>query len=372
MQVSREQVMAFRVTAQGLAREATSVDELAVLDIGVQQAMGHPAAFAFAARLPDGSDVTPPIGPGEDLALAWTLRGAPHVHRRRDLDGLAAALVPLSEADATGRLNETGPSVARKGLPALEQYATAVRELRAAVPKPTAKGTVSTVVTRNIPEGMRRECRACGTSHISDSAMRAAFLGAGLELDPDSSPPVLLRRPKAKQPTRVDPKALAALARRYLALLGPAGIGDFADYIGARRADVAPVWPDDVETVTVEGKQLQVVPEDLDALTSAQRPDLIRLLGPFDPFLQAGDRTLLVPDKAAHKALWPVLGRPGVLLVDGEIVGLWRSKVTKTRLTLTVEPFAPLPKNVWTQVEVEAARVGDARGKDNVEVKRKA
>ena len=107
MQITREQVMAFRVAAQGLSREAGSVDELAVLDLGVQQAMGHPAALAFAARLPEGADVRPMIGPGEDLALAWTLRGAPHVHRRRDLDALARALVPLSEADATGRLNET-------------------------------------------------------------------------------------------------------------------------------------------------------------------------------------------------------------------------------------------------------------------------
>ncbi len=370
MQITREQVMAFRVAAQGLSREAGSVDELAVLDLGVQQAMGHPAALAFAARLPEGADVRPMIGPGEDLALAWTLRGAPHVHRRRDLDALARALVPLSEADATGRLNETGPSVERIGISALQQYETAVREMCAVVTRPTAKGAVSTEVSRRIPPGMRRDCRPCKAQHISDSAMRASFLGAGLELDPDTSPPLLLPRPKAKRPGRADPDALAALARRYLALLGPAGVGDFAGYLDARRADVARVWPDGLETVTVDGRSLQVGANDLDALRSARTPELVRLLGPFDPFLQAGDRAMLVPDKSLHKALWPVLGRPGVLLVDGEVLGVWRSKAAKTRLTLAVEAFAPVSKGRWAQVEAEAARVGEARGIENVAVTR--
>ena len=45
-----------------------------------------------------------------------------------------------------------------------------------------------------------------------------------------------------------------------------------------------------------------------------------RLLGPFDLFLQARDRTTLVPDAARAKALWPVLGRPGAVLVDGDLI----------------------------------------------------
>ena len=54
--------------------------------------------------------------------------------------------------------------------------------------------------------------------------------------------------------------------------------------------------------------------------------ELVRLLNPFDPYLQARDRDLIVPDRAVQKALWPILGRPGVLLVDGEVVGIWRPR----------------------------------------------
>ncbi len=64
------------------------------------------------------------FGPGQPLALVWSLRGAPYVHRRDDLDAVAAALYPMSEQDAGGRLNETGPAVKRAGIPA----ARAVRD----------------------------------------------------------------------------------------------------------------------------------------------------------------------------------------------------------------------------------------------------
>src|SRR3954452_19215087 len=121
MKVSRQQVLAYRARAQGLLRENTKVGDLAVLDLGVQEAMGHPAAAAFDARLAK----TPPedvFGPGKPLAFVWSLRGAPHVHRRRELNALAKALYPMSEADAVSRLNETGPSVAKAGITGLEQY----------------------------------------------------------------------------------------------------------------------------------------------------------------------------------------------------------------------------------------------------------
>jgi hypothetical protein len=70
--------------------------------------------------------------------------------------------------------------------------------------------------------------------------------------------------------------------------------------------------------------------------------------------------------------MWPVLGRPGVLLVDAEPVGIWRPKSSGRALTVQVEPFLPLPNPVWDDVEQEARRVGDVRGAERVSVKRGA
>jgi hypothetical protein len=361
MKATREKVIAYRVAAQQLDRSAKTVRGLAVLDIGVQDAGGEAARLAFDARLP-----APPkpgtFGPDTSLALVWSLRGAPYVHRRADLDAVSAALYPLSEADAAQRLNETGPSVARAGIPALDQFGAAVTAMRAAVTSASAKGAVSTTVTRAIPKAMRRECRACKTAHISDSAMRVSSLAAGLELQPGTAPPVLQRRAGARLPTGPDLGTLRKLARAYLTLLGPATAVHVADYLDVRRADLEQAWPQDLVEVSVGRTTAWLPAECVPAFERAPDPDLVRLLGGFDPWLQARDRDLIVPDKAVQKALWPVLGRPGAVFVDGEVVGTWRPKSSGRKLTVAVEAFAPLPPGVWDQVEAEAQRVATVRG----------
>jgi hypothetical protein len=371
--VSREQVLAYRVAAQGLHRDASTVGQLEVLDLGVQEAMGHPAALAFAARLPDSVTVTPDsaaVGPGHRLALTWSLRGAPHVHRRGDLDALAKALYPLSEADAAARLNESGPSIKRQGIAAMEQFEVAVQAMRDVVRSATEKGAASTAVTEKIPAAMRHECRACKTSHISDSAMRTASLAAGLEIEPGTSPPVLVPRTGARVVKKGDPKALAGLAVAYLRFLGPATVTEFAGFLEGRRADVAEHWPDDLAEVSVDGREAFIPAGQLAALRKPPALELVRLLSPFDPYLQARDRALIVPDKSVYKALWPVLGRPGVLFVDGEVAGMWRTKTSGKKVTITVEPFGSVRAAVWKQVDGEAERVAAARGASDVQVKR--
>lgn len=368
LKLSREQVIAYRVAAQGLHREAERVDELAVLDLGVQDSGAEAARLAFDARLrrppaPGG------LGPGEPLALVWSLRGAPYVHRRADLDALAGALWPLSEEDAVARL-DSAASARKAGIPCLEAYAIAVRALREVVTASMGKGAASTAVTAAVPPALTRECRACKARHVFELPFRLGALPAGLELEPDTSPPVLVPRKRARRPDGPDLRAARRLIASYLALLGPATLGDAAGYLEARRADVERLRPNGLVEVTVDGRAALLPADRLDAVRSAPPPDVVRLLGAFDPYLQARDRGLIVPDRAVHKALWPVLGRPGVLFADGEVAGTWRPRASGRRLTLAVEAFAPLPPSVWRAVEAEAERVAAVRGAASVAVRR--
>lgn len=372
MKASRQQVVAYRVAAQGLDRRSgpATPAALAVLDIGVQDSGPDAARLAFDARLAK-TPAADCVGPGRSLALVWSLRGAPYVHRRRDLNRTAKALWPLSEQDATARLNETGPSVRRAGISALDQFRLAVQEIRAVVTEPTAKGAASTAVSKRVPAVMLRDCRVCRAKHISDSAMRPAALAAGLELEPDTAPPVLVPRAKAPAVSGPDRAALRGLIHAYLRLLGPATSKDVAGYLDVRRADLEELWPDDLVEVDVDGSTGWLPREQVDALAAARASvkaldGVVRLLGPFDPYLQARDRDLIVPDKRVHKTLWPVLGRPGVVFAGGEAVGVWRTKAAKSRLTITVEEFAPMPAPVWRQLEAEAERVAAVRGADDV------
>ena len=115
------------------------------------------------------------------------------------------------------------------------------------------------------------------------------------------------------------------MIRAYLRLLGPATPKQVAAYLDAPVKDITARWPSDVVEVSVAGERRWVLTSDADQLSS-ERVTMTRLLGPFDLFLQATDRTLIVDDPDRAKTLWPVLGRPGAVLLGGEMAGLWRAR----------------------------------------------
>ena len=74
----------------------------------------------------------------------------------------------------------------------------------------------------------------------------------------------------------------------------------------------------------------------------------MRLLGPYDLLLQGRDRDLLVPAVARHKELWPVIGRPGAVLVGVDIVGSWRPAASGKSLKLRIQPWTKITKRTAT------------------------
>jgi hypothetical protein len=354
--VTRSQVLAFRARAQQLDRSTGGLDDTAVLDIGVQDTGPDGAMWALAIR---GVDVgSAPVGV---LTLVWTVRGAPHLYRRADLPAVATAVEPLSDADAGKRIFDASKPLKAAGISNLAALDAVAAAMRSIVTAPMAKGEVSTALTAVMDPAYLRWCRACQATHLYEQPFRLAALRAGLELEPGTSPPVLRPvpgfAPAATTPERYD------VVRAYLRLLGPATPKHVADYLDAPVKDVRRRWPADTVEVTVDGESRWVLADDERRLLDGE-VDVVRLLAPFDLFLQAKDRPLLVDDPARARELWPVLGRPGAVLVDGELVGTWRPRKAGRKLTVQVHRWVRWPRAGREAVEQQAERLAAHRGID--------
>lgn len=363
--IERQQVQRYRVQAQQLDREQGSVAETAVLDLGVQDTGPDGALWALELRGVDTAGLGAAAEHHEDLVWLWTLRGAPHCYRRSDVGQVAAAVAPWSEADAAKRIFDASKPLKDAGIPVLDALEAVAAAMRAVVKEPMVKGEISTRLHEVMPEPYQRFCRSCDAVHLYEMPFRLSALRAGLELVPDTSPPVLQPMPgfaiSESYEDRLDP------VRAYLHLLGPATHKQVAEYVDAPVREVKAHWPEDAVEVQVEaegkaeGETRWMLEADLEALRGAEASGT-RLLGPYDLYLQARDRSTLVADPAKAKALWPVLGRPGAVLVDGGIAGVWRPRKSGKKFTVTVEPWRDLEGPERKAIEAEAEKLAAFRG----------
>ncbi|GAB3586635.1 crosslink repair DNA glycosylase YcaQ family protein [Amycolatopsis endophytica] len=362
-EVGREQVLAHRIAAQGLHRDRPDPAGLAVFDLGLQSTQRDTAAISLAARLP-GPVTEESIVEDSRFVLAWTHRGAPHFHRADGIGRVAAALVPLGEDDAMARMQWQRKQVEAAGMGALDGLFTAAKALRKVVTGVMSKGAASEAITKIIPDGLSYWCRVCGATHVLEQLMRLAAIHGGVRLEAGAQPATLAPldgRPRMR--TTPDPAAAASVVRDYLHLHGPATAKEAAGFVGTTVSVVKRIWPDELTEVRVDGRKAFLPVRDVAALENPPEPDVVRLLPPWDPFLQSRDRSLLVPDRARQKEVWRILGNPGVLLADGEVAGVWRSKGSgRKRLDFTITAFDPLPPAVRKAAEDEAERVAKTRG----------
>jgi Winged helix DNA-binding domain len=364
--MKRSDALAYRIHAQQLDRPATArpITDAAVFDFGVQDTGRDGASWALANR---GVAVrnTAELETSSEVALAWTLRGAPHYYRRTDLPEVLVATSPLSDRDAAKRVIGADKPLKEAGIPTLDGLTEVASQMRQVVASPMVKGEVSTQLTARLNPAYLRYCRACKATHSWELPFRIGALYAGLELEPGTSPPVLRRIPnwpRRKPGPAPDPMAAPESLqpiRNYLRFLGPATPNDVAAFLDSPVAEIKKHWPENAVKVKVEGREGWVLGE-LGDIEQDQK--LLRLLGGFDLFLQGKDRDLIVSEVSKHKELWPILGRPGAVLHGTEIVGTWRPKASGKQFTLRLSLWTTLSKRARGRLEHEAERLATHRG----------
>lgn len=384
--IDRGRVLAYRLQALDLVGprpQASGIDDLlglGVLDLGVQDTPPGSARLSIATRL--GAELDPFAD--DRIAMAWTTRGSPHVHRAGDLPALADALWPMSDKDAVGRLGGGGKALAATGMAPLDGFAIAVEGMAEVVTGPMTKPEASAALTEHLPDELSGFCEPCGSVHVYELLFRCAALPAGVGIAAGRRPLTLV--PLTHWPgSQPDPSATVDLLRTYLGRLGPGTLADAAGFVGTTAAEARRVWPaapdggagdrdarpDGMADVVVDGRPGRF-PEDLvDDLLDADPATVagaVRLIAPGDPLLKGSDRELLVPDPDHRKQLWRALNNPGAVLVGLDVVGMWRPKQSGKRLTLAVTPFGSVTKEVRTAIEEEAELVAAVRGATTVDL----
>src|SRR4051812_35366327 len=347
--MTRRQALGLRLRAQQLGRDSGTLADTAVLDIGVQDTDTDGALWALAVRGLDDP-------PAADLATVWTIRGAPHVYRRADLPGVAAATAPFSDADAGKRIYDASRPLKAAGITNLAALDAVAGAMRSIVTEPMVRGEMPPRLHGVRDEPYQRFCGVCDAVHLYEMPFRLAALRAGLELQAGTSPPGLQPGP-GPRPAEEGPPRLG-VGRAYLRLLGPAPPQHVAGYLDAPVKDVKDRWPDDAVEVSLDGERRWLLAEDVDRL-GGPGLDATLLLAPFDLYLQARDRSLLVPDAEHAKDLWRTLGRPGGVLADGEIVGTWRARKTGNAVTVSAELWGAADR---AAIEEQAERLAAFRG----------
>lgn len=150
------------------------------------------------------------------------------------------------------------------------------------------------------------------------------------------------------------------LARLYLGSFGPASVVDFAWWSGLTktqaRSAIGRSGADPVDGLF-----------DLDPVAVDPPPGGVRLLPIWDTlFVTWKDRSRFIPE-----ALLPYVydadgNATSVVLVDGEVAGVWGMNSDDTQLEVRAAPFGRFSTKQWAAIEKEATVVGGLAGSESV------
>ncbi|MGH3712283.1 MAG: winged helix DNA-binding domain-containing protein [Micromonosporaceae bacterium] len=353
--LTRAQVRAYRVAVHHLERPAGDPLREGVLSAGVQDyPPGRTAGLALRAR---GATVDP-----DSVTLVHSMRAAPHLHPTADLGWLTEALrLELAGDLAKEQFGPFGHELADQQIgfaDAVDQVADAMR-VASADGRGSTKAELSTAVNELVDLRLRPWCPGCGVHHVQDALFRYAALQAGLCIVVRPTGPFHTGPfhyvPLPAAADRPDPEqSRRTLVRRFLRLCGPARPEQLAKWLALTPAAARRLWQPlagELAEVSVDGRRGWMHRDDLEELRAAPAATEVRLLPPYDPLTELADRELLLPDRAHRAAVWRSVANPGVLVVRGEIAGVWRQRAARQRLTVTIQPFGTL-----TAADQRAAR----------------
>ncbi len=154
-------------------------------------------------------------------------------------------------------------------------------------------------------------------------------------------------------------EAQCALFRKYLRAYGPATPTDFAHWAGIPMQEskqIPALLASELAEVSAENKKCLLLAKDVEILKkSASEKASIRLLSSFDTYLLAHREKDHLLSAGHYKRVYRNQGWISpVVLIDGEVAGVWSHKLQNKRLLVEIEPFGKLSRAARSEIEMEA------------------
>lgn len=347
--LSEVRVRALRWRAQRLApRDAGGDPASIVRAIGAIQSQ-DPAAAALALRARgtgfDAGEVERARVEDRSVVRTWCQRGTIHLVPTEDVSWLLGLLGPRLLAQRERNFRAFGLDE--------DVYGAALRALRKAL----ADGPLTRAEI-----GERWEAAGVDASgnRLPHMITRAAIEGEICD-GPDRGRDRTWVRLADWVDVAAGPDgdaALAELARRHLAGHAPAEPRDLAAWAGVTVGDARAAWTslgDELKEVETAVGTRWVLAADPDPEPAAEAP-AVRLLAGFDEYLLGyHDRELAVPPPHTKAVSAGGLRVLPAVAVDGQVIGIWRSRQRRRTIEIEVRPFAALDPGL---LEEEVADVG--------------
>jgi winged helix DNA-binding protein len=370
--VAPEQVIAFRVAAQGLAeRRGDAVDVAASWTI--QDSPPGAAALALHARAAD-------FAPGaleaaleaRELVALPNPRTAVAILPAGDVAAYVTSMRPPDEAALRAVFATALPKTGIEPEYARERSVSAISE--ALDGRVLSRDDLHEQLRGRLPAELLPWCEPCGSHHARRGVLSVGALAGRLCMAGRAGrQPAFARADQWVALDEVDgEEAGAELVRRFLHAFGPstpAGLGAWAAIAKAHARRLWDSVADEMVEVRVDGRpKAWALAADADALADPAPAHGVRLIPAGDPLLQARDRELLIADEGARKRLWRAIGSPGLALVGGRPAASWRARKQGRRLAIELEPLSPLGRAARAAISGEAEAVAAHRGASGVAI----
>jgi hypothetical protein len=349
-----DQVLAFRVAAQGLATRDRTLAEVAG-SFGLQDSPPSAALTALHARGADAGALDDALARRELVALP-NPRTAVAILPAADVATYLEALQPPDEKALETVLLRAAPGDFEA---ARERAVAAVGE--ALDGRVLSRDALHEELRGRLPAELLPWCEGCQSHHARRGLLTVAALAGRLCFAGQEGRQRAFAR--TDQWTALQPAhdSHAELVRRYLRHLGPSNHSDLAAWAGIAPSHAKALF-EAVEDELVEVDKAFLLAEDARAFESPPPAPGVRLLGPGDPLLGARDKERLIPDKALRKQVWRMIGSPGLVLSDGVPAGSWRARKQGKRLRIETEWFGQ-----EVDIREEAERLAALRGAEYYE-----